>query len=66
MTERLQNRLVGKRVRLVRCTDPYTKLPAGTEGMVRFIDDTGTVHVAWDNGSQLGLCVDGGDQYEVL
>lgn len=46
---------IGKRVRLVRTTDPYTSLRPGDEGVVNFIDDTGTVFVDWDNGSGLGL-----------
>lgn len=47
--------LKGKRVRLIRCTDPYTRLSPGAEGVVTFVDDFGTVHVAWDCGSTLGL-----------
>ena len=56
---------VGTRVRLVSCSDPYTHLPAGAYGTVRFVDDVGTVHVAWDNGAQLGM-VRGYDRYEVV
>ena len=29
--------------------------PIGTLGTVRHIDDMGTIHVAWDNGSSLGV-----------
>lgn len=54
------------RVRLVHCNDPYTKLEPGTEGTVEFVDDVGTLFVKWDNGSTLGLCRDGGDQWQVL
>ena len=28
--------------------------PLGTQGTVEYVDDTGTIHVAWDNGSHLG------------
>lgn len=28
----------------------------GTQGTVQFVDDIGTIHVAWDNGSGLGVC----------
>jgi hypothetical protein len=56
---------VGDRVRLVRCTDPYTKLQPGDEGTVTFVDDTGTVFVRWDSGSGLGL-VPGEDAWEVV
>lgn len=27
----------------------------GTEGTVQMVDDAGTIHVLWDNGSSLGL-----------
>jgi len=47
--------LVGKRVRFVHSDDQYTKLKEGDLGTVRFVDDFGTVHVKWDNGSSLGL-----------
>jgi hypothetical protein len=56
---------VGKRVRLVRCTDIYSQNPPGLEGTVTFVDDTGTLHVHWDNGSTLGL-VPGEDRWEEL
>ena len=29
--------------------------PAGTHGTVMFVDDIGTIHVAWHNGSCLGV-----------
>ena len=45
----------GKRVELVFCRDPHTHLEPGLKGTILFIDDLGTVHVRWDNGSQLGL-----------
>lgn len=41
------------RVRLVRMDDRHAP-QQGTEGTVRFVDDAGTVHVLWDNGSTLG------------
>lgn len=27
----------------------------GTKGIVKFIDDIGTIHVSWENGRSLGL-----------
>lgn len=56
---------VGRRVQLVRCTDPYTRLEPGEYGTVGFIDAIGTVHVKWDNGTNLGL-VPGKDEWRVL
>ena len=46
----------GTRVELVKMDDPYTpKLKPGCEGTVRWVDDTGTIHVRWDCGSSLGV-----------
>ena len=45
----------GCRVELVCMSDPYTRLKPGDRGEVAFVDDIGTVHVNWDNGSTLGV-----------
>ncbi len=46
----------GCRVELVRMDDPYnTKLVPGSRGTVKTVDDIGTIHVAWDCGSSLGV-----------
>lgn len=45
----------GTRVMLVDMKDPYVSIPSGTLGTVRCVDDIGTVHVTWDNGSGLGV-----------
>lgn len=34
--------------------DPYRRMPPGLKGTVVAVDDIGTVHIAWDNGSSLG------------
>lgn len=65
MSERDRS-MEGRRVRLVHCADPWTRLPPGTEGTVSIVDDMGTLHVAWDDGSRLGLVADAGDRWEVL
>lgn len=44
----------GCRVELVRMDDPQAP-PIGTRGTVTHVDDIGTIHVAWDNGSSLGM-----------
>jgi uncharacterized protein DUF4314 len=56
--------LQGRRIRLVRCDDPHTRLKPGTRGIVTFVDGLDTVHVAWDDGSRLGL-IPGVDQWEL-
>ena len=44
----------GARVELVLMDDPFTTLSSGERGSVICVDDTATVHVAWDCGSSLG------------
>lgn len=46
----------GTRVELVSMNDPYNKtLKPGDQGTVICVDDIGTLHVAWDCGSSLGV-----------
>lgn len=45
----------GCRVHLIEMKDPYRHMPVGLEGTVICVDDTGTIHVNWDNGSSLGV-----------
>lgn len=45
---------VGAKVELVRMDDVQAP-PVGTKGVVEFIDDIGTIHVKWENGSSLGV-----------
>jgi hypothetical protein len=49
----------GDRVRFLGFgeADPYSQLCVGTEGTVATVDDLGTVHVDWDDGSRLGMVV---------
>ena len=44
----------GTKVRLVRMNDRYAP-PVGTIGTVMCVDDIATIHVAWSNGSSLGV-----------
>lgn len=44
----------GARVRLTEMADKFAP-PIGTLGTVRAVDDIGTIHVKWDNGSTLGV-----------
>ena len=50
-----KNYPVGCRVQLDHMEDAYTKIPEGTQGTVRAVDDIGTIHVDWDCGSSLGI-----------
>ena len=44
----------GCRVELLQMDDPQAP-PIGTLGTVIGVDDIGTIHVNWDNGSGLGV-----------
>ncbi len=63
---RITKQLLGRRVRLVRCADPFSPLRPGSEGVIRFVDAHGTVQVRWDDGQTLGLQATAGDRWEVL
>ena len=46
----------GCRVELTKMNDPYrTDLVPGCRGTVKFVDDTGSIHVSWDIGSSLAV-----------
>lgn len=45
----------GSKVKLVRMNDPFTHIPAGTIGVVTWVDDAGTIFTKWSNGSTLGV-----------
>ena len=55
----------GQRVRLIFTSDPYTKLKTGALGVVDFYDSFDTLHVKWEDGSNLGL-IPGCDEWEIL
>lgn len=45
----------GCRVELVKMDDPYREMPPGLHGTVTGVDDTGSIHIHWDNGSSLAV-----------
>ena len=46
----------GCRVELTHMNDPWnSRLHEGSLGTVIMVDDIGTIHVAWDCGSSLGV-----------
>ena len=55
----------GTRVSLISMDAAYSTLKPGDRGTVVHVDDIGTVHCHWDNGSGLGLAY-GEDQYREL
>lgn len=45
---------VGTKVRVIFMDDAYAP-PSGTVGVVEFVDDLGSVHTHWQNGSGLAF-----------
>jgi hypothetical protein len=57
----------GQRIALVHTSDPHTDLRPGDTGTVRRHDQhLHTVHIDWDSGSSLSMCLDAGDRVELL
>ena len=54
----------GTKVELIRMNDPQAPAP-GTLGTVKLIDDLGSIHVSWENGSTLAV-VFGSDLCKVV
>jgi hypothetical protein len=52
-------------VELVSVDDAYTNLKPGDQGTVTKRDENGTIHVNWDDGSQLAL-LDGIDEWRII
>ena len=53
-----KNYPLGTRVMLNNMNDPYSPIESGTRGTVRYVDDSGQLGVAWDNGRSLPLVPD--------
>lgn len=45
----------GTRVELIKMDDNIHPIAPGIKGTVDFVDDTGQIHVIWDNGAGLAL-----------
>ncbi len=46
---------VGCRIVLDSMDDPWTKIPIGTQGVCRGVDDAGSIMCSWDSGSSLSV-----------
>lgn len=58
-------KLVGRRVRLIYMADDPRPILPGEEGIIILIDDIGQIHVKWDNGRILAI-VPEVDSYELI
>ena len=54
----------GTRVRLLYMNDIQAP-PRGTMGTIINVDDAGTIHTNWDNGSTLGI-IEKEDEFEIV
>lgn len=48
----------GDRIQMVECQDRHAPIMPGEKGTIDRIDDMGTLHMRWDNGRTLGVCLD--------
>lgn len=55
----------GTKVKLIKMNDEYTIMPKGLHGIVTMVDDIGTIHVNWENGSTLGV-IFGEDEIKII
>ena len=55
---------VGSHIILDQMGDDPRPIPPGTKGIVRLVDDIGTVHCDFENGRRLGL-VPGEDSFHI-
>ncbi|MDE6665915.1 MAG: DUF4314 domain-containing protein [Ruminococcus sp.] len=55
---------IGTMVRLISMNDEQAP-PVGTIGEIQFVDDAGSVHIHWQNGSSLAVIPDV-DRIEIL
>lgn len=56
---------VGTKVRMIRMTEPYDPIPAGTVGTVAYVDDAGSVHMHWLGGRTLAF-IPGEDSVAII
>jgi len=56
---------VGTILKVISMDDPYHPIPSGTLDEVTMVDDAGTIHMRWQNGSSLGI-IEGVDSFEVV
>lgn len=64
--EKIKSKYIkGTRIQLIKMFDKIHPVPEGTKGIVDFVDDMGTIHMKWENGSSLGL-ITGVDEFKII
>lgn len=65
-TESIKNKYPkGTKIELINICDEYSDLMPGDVGVVDYVDDLGTIHMKWENGSSLGL-IEGIDSFTII
>lgn len=59
-----QQYIAGTKIELIKMYDYLHPIPPKTKGVIEFVDDSGTIHMKWENGSTLGLVV-GVDEFVI-
>ena len=59
-----QQYVAGTKIELIKMYD-FQAPPTGTKGFIDFVDNLGTIHMKWENGSTLGLVV-GTDEFKII
>lgn len=57
---------LGKTIELLAMSDDPNPIEVGTKGTVHYVDDAGSLLVNWENGRNLNVCLDDGDQVRIL
>ena len=55
----------GTKIQCIKMDDSYHAVAPGSIGTVDYIDDAGTIHMSWENGSSLGL-IPGEDRFKII
>ena len=55
----------GTKIQCIKMDDPYHAIAPGSIGTVDYVDDSGTIHMSWENGSSLGL-IPGEDRFKII
>lgn len=55
----------GTKIQCIQMNDPYHAVAPGSIGTVDHVDDAGTIHMYWENGSSLGL-ISGEDRFKII
>ena len=56
---------VGSKIKIISMGEDINPIESGTVGVIKAIDDIGTLHCEFENGRSLGVIV-GEDRFEII